>query len=225
MASLPAWFVPRLIPAHAGSTNHVPWLLRCWRAHPRSRGEHYALKTDERAAKGSSPLTRGAQGGYGFVHRGGGLIPAHAGSTRSGSRRGQQKWAHPRSRGEHGIRVILTLGRAGSSPLTRGAPPHLPHRISPGGLIPAHAGSTLGAAHHLPPTTAHPRSRGEHARRGTPFTADDGSSPLTRGAPATIDRSTAIRRLIPAHAGSTMRLRPTSERQRAHPRSRGEHVE
>ena len=51
------------------------------RAHPRSRGEHGSTEHAAAIAAGSSPLARGALV-IGFsVHRGGGLIPARAGST------------------------------------------------------------------------------------------------------------------------------------------------
>ena len=70
-----------LIPAYAGSTRwRIPggWLRR---AHPRLRGEHSWAALSWWAARGSSPLTRGALrlrwGGSGFR----GLIPAYAGST------------------------------------------------------------------------------------------------------------------------------------------------
>ena len=74
-------FLVGLIPAHAGSTVRQLSQWPAHTAHPRSRGEHYKLKTDIKAAEGSSPLTRGAQDGrLGRldVDR---LIPAHAGST------------------------------------------------------------------------------------------------------------------------------------------------
>ena len=73
------------------------------------------------------------------------------------------------------------------------------------GLIPAHAGSTAFHSGFSASMRAHPRSRGEH------FSADlfliflRGSSPLTRGA---LNRDMAMAvpaRLIPAHAGSTLR--------------------
>ena len=49
----------RLIPAHAGKTRlaTLPLVLR--EAHPRSRGENFALDSRRRTQLGSSPLTRG----------------------------------------------------------------------------------------------------------------------------------------------------------------------
>ena len=49
-----------------------------------------------------------------------GLIPAHAGKTRATGRLPVAPAAHPRSRGENPGTTGLTLGFAGSSPLTRG---------------------------------------------------------------------------------------------------------
>ena len=69
---------------------------------------------------GSSPLTRGklacelVDGGTA------GLIPAHAGKTRSDHGRRNRARAHPRSRGENCPRDFRGLDDGGSSPLTRG---------------------------------------------------------------------------------------------------------
>ena len=51
-----------------------------------------------------------------------------------------------------------------------------------------------------------------------------GSSPLTRGAREDTAARAGLRGLIPAHAGSTPRLRFSSFVTKAHPRSRGEHA-
>ncbi|KXI17198.1 hypothetical protein HMPREF3227_01727 [Corynebacterium sp. CMW7794] len=111
--------------------------------------------------------------------------------------------AHPRSRGEHRRRGWAGQSRAGSSPLTRGAPRPLSSSSSSVRLIPAHAGSTSTPPTSYPNPPAHPRSRGEHlcGRRGAYPPA--GSSPLTRGAPLRHLRPGSDGRLIPAHAGST----------------------
>ena len=154
-----------------------------------------------------------------------GLIPAHAGSTRTGAQNVRTQPAHPRSRGEHqSLELVLGFGE-GSSPLTRGA---LPSKIFSGvlcGLIPAHAGSTWivsALSFHAP---AHPRSRGEHPRFWLHQLARTGSSPLTRGAQTGVRVCRQGDGLIPAHAGSTSdndrEIRPLG----AHPRSRGEHAE
>ena len=90
-----------LIPAHAGSTSQ--YQSRSWQswAHPRSRGEH-RLHDDLRLVdSGSSPLTRGARAPQHDHRVKPGLIPAHAGSTRSARKTDRHPGAHPRSRGEH----------------------------------------------------------------------------------------------------------------------------
>ena len=54
------------------------------------------------------------------------------------------------------------------------------------------------------------------------MTADEGSSPLTRGKPVGATRVRDGRRLIPAHAGKTQTADQQRRGLRAHPRSRGE---
>ncbi len=70
---------------------------------------------------------------------------------------------------------------------------------------------------------AHPRSRGEHPPGPRGLTAEDGSSPLARGAPLVVAESGDVTGLIPARAGSTTGTLPTPAAAPAHPRSRGEH--
>ena len=70
--------------------------------------------------------------------------------------------AHPRSRGEHSSLSFWDATCKGSSPLTRGAPYLQNIGVVEGGLIPAHAGSTLILRCLVVPGWAHPRSRGEH---------------------------------------------------------------
>ena len=172
-------------------------------AHPRSRGEHSEI--------GFLPVCPAR------------LIPAHAGSTLAAGWNHPPARAHPRSRGEHHRTLKYDIPGHGSSPLTRGAPVHLvPHRVLRR-LIPAHAGSTLIRRLCRARSRAHPRSRGEHADEPVFLELGEGSSPLTRGAPA-LAICTAMRfGLIPAHAGSTITSIPSRNRSRAHPRSRGEH--
>ena len=151
-----------------------------------------------------------------------GLIPAHAGKTPHLDSRRPVPRAHPRSRGEN---VDLSRDRRrtpGSSPLTRGKRRSPVHRDLRVGLIPAHAGKTLGRRPTTQARRAHPRSRGENrARPGCPSTGA-GSSPLTRGKHPDDGADRGGLGLIPAHAGKTATRRRTKSPQRAHPRSRGE---
>ena len=172
---------------------------------------------------GSSPLTRGAPTLEVDAEVYGGLIPAHAGSTTDGLNTKTTPPAHPRSRGEHAFEPPEGYTGKGSSPLTRGARTLPVMRWLRRGLIPAHAGSTIGAPSQGSPPAAHPRSRGEHLLTASLARKVFGSSPLTRGARGCYSPSMPPVRLIPAHAGSTNFPLNSPQVGRAHPRSRGEH--
>ena len=92
----------------------------------------------------------------------------------------------------------------------------------PGGLIPAHAGKTLGQDSTGRSGWAHPRSRGENVTPSTGVVRVEGSSPLTRGKHRDRRADTRRQGLIPAHAGKTVIPVATQIGQAAHPRSRGE---
>ena len=171
----------RLIPAHAGKTRSVPLVLTIQRAHPRSRGENDRTAQFNGLVMGSSPLTRGKHATCGEDCSQRGLIPAHAGKTRSACQDGRCRRAHPRSRGENRPTVLLCAASEGSSPLTRGKPHRDRVQRHEGGLIPAHAGKTVPSAPSSSSIRAHPRSRGENAGRPARSQNHDGSSPLTRG--------------------------------------------
>ena len=116
----------------------------------------------------------------------------------------------------------MTKIERGSSPLTRGKPHRgVPDRAGTG-LIPAHAGKTIGARESPITRWAHPRSRGENPvfleipGKGT------GSSPLTRGKLSRCSRCVLLTGLIPAHAGKTQMRAKRFMTLWAHPRSRGE---
>ena len=72
-----------LIPAHAGKTASSRTRANGSRAHPRSRGENLSLSATLFDEDGSSPLTRGKLQAPGRAQARGGLIPAHAGKTKS----------------------------------------------------------------------------------------------------------------------------------------------
>ena len=173
---------------------------------------------------GSSPLTRGKRRpeGRGRVRRG--LIPAHAGKTHHPDRVGDERWAHPRSRGENERPGDGHQVRTGSSPLTRGKP-NKDEGIRLGyGLIPAHAGKTSDCMAWVRSGRAHPRSRGENFSRPNVTPLLPGSSPLTRGKRLRVPGSRTAGGLIPAHAGKTTAEGLLREYGGAHPRSRGENA-
>ena len=71
----------RLIPAHAGKTILLYSAYAPDRAHPRSRGENFAMPRQPWPVTGSSPLTRGKLGIPPAKLAVARLIPAHAGKT------------------------------------------------------------------------------------------------------------------------------------------------
>ena len=72
-----------------------------------------------------------------------GLIPAHAGKTKTETAGGSPYTAHPRACGENEVDSHMHIGKMGSSPRMRGKL-RIGKNASPiFGLIPAHAGKTL----------------------------------------------------------------------------------
>ena len=192
-------------------------------AHPRSRGEHPTIRPTTTRITGSSPLARGTQVKRALVNRASGLIPARAGNTISCPSPGYWRRAHPRSRGEHGIRGVSALEPPGSSPLARGTLASLKNRVLARGLIPARAGNTERRRFRDRRAWAHPRSRGEHVSLSQSAPERSGSSPLARGTHAHNLRLLSGGGLIPARAGNTRLFLLRGGNMRAHPRSRGEH--
>ena len=192
----------RIIPAHAGKTECACCVGHGHWAHPRSRRENASASLSKSLTLGSSPLTRGKRLTNQDAKLARGLIPAHAGKTRSPIRWPWPWWAHPRSRGENSGGCEPPQLPRGSSPLTRGK-----------------RTDQTGA---LTEDRAHPRSRGENFKHGIEAPLDLGSSPLTRGKRASCGSRIDQLRLIPAHAGKTRSLPDAVTCGRAHPRSRGE---
>ena len=234
-----------LIPAHAGKTERLGLTVPTIRAHPRSRGENPTLLITTPHVQGSSPLTRGKPTRAATVtaparahprSRGEnqdeniinlskqGSSPLTRGKPRSCSSNPQARGAHPRSRGENAAGSRCLAAGRGSSPLTRGKLVTLPRLADEQGLIPAHAGKTGCQVLRLGRRRAHPRSRGENGVAGAKRCVTPGSSPLTRGKRGELLPRGGGRGLIPAHAGKTCSRRRTGQRQRAHPRSRGENA-
>ena len=212
----------RLIPTHAGKTAGS---RRCeWprRAHPHSRGENVLVGCGVVGDPGSSPLTRGKQCRSWRLVVFHGLIPTHAGKTRSALGSPRPPQAHPHSRGENEGEGHRLIRRRGSSPLTRGKRGRHECRSWRLGLIPTHAGKTTETLTTWPANGAHPHSRGENSTRTTKLSAPPGSSPLTRGKQALGWVQDAQGGLIPTHAGKTRPWLSPSGSRTAHPHSRGE---
>ena len=132
--------------------------------------------------------------------------------------------AHPRSRGEHPILVLISSRRAGSSPLARGTLSIDDVLDGAPRLIPARAGNTVSDYPRKRHVRAHPRSRGEHSSSALRLDMSGGSSPLARGTLTTWLHAFNFAGLIPARAGNTVFVHEAESHTGAHPRSRGEHA-
>ena len=161
----------------------VGWPSHASTDHPRSRGVYQRGEHGSGDDRGSSPLARGLRR---HRHAGGcrgGIIPARAGFTRSGSGARGRPTDHPRSRGVYVFVFCSYVCSTGSSPLARGLPTEFTAPASRSRIIPARAGFTSSRPTPWRPTPDHPRSRGVY----TPASADGGhqggSSPLARGLP------------------------------------------
>ncbi len=110
----------RFIPAHAGNTPPLTWLMVTISVHPRACGEHTGGNSARGAVLGSSPRMRGTlEDGVGgeVVDR---FIPAHAGNTHCASSLATVLSVHPRACGEHAVFKPLIASSNGSSPRMRG---------------------------------------------------------------------------------------------------------
>ena len=194
----------------------------CLWAHPRACGENVMARSPYRFGRGSSPRMRGKPMRNVTVRSRKGLIPAHAGKTRTLLYSRSVDWAHPRACGENwemGEKFELPQG---SSPRMRGKRFQFFECCYERGLIPAHAGKTvpLVVVHGMP--RAHPRACGENAFSENALTDGGGSSPRMRGKQGSGGPRSPELRLIPAHAGKTKGGKQNADRKRAHPRACGE---
>ena len=152
-----------------------------------------------------------------------GIIPACAGSTAPHGRTARPKRDHPRMCGEHSFNIHQFAGEQGSSPHVRGARSGGSSVSLLMGIIPACAGSTKGAFGIQGRHWDHPRMCGEHALNEMKIPREVGSSPHVRGALRLFRFPLDLTGIIPACAGSTIRLAGRSMCSRDHPRMCGEH--
>ena len=152
----------RIIPAHAGNTSYSDANYMSNWDHPRACGEHEAAVTGGLTDAGSSPRMRGTPSGCRRPTWPPRIIPAHAGNTRVRSGRARRLSDHPRACGEHNMRSYQYWMYRGSSPRMRGTLGISMFSHTNDGIIPAHAGNTLGLLIIIPNYRDHPRACGEH---------------------------------------------------------------
>ncbi len=192
----------RIIPACAGNAR-AP--LPAWRRgadHPRMRGERGAEVRHSVTISGSSPHARGTRGNLGPQRLGVRIIPACAGNAvnRVPSIRGRSD--HPRMRGERCAWRHMWRSGGGSSPHARGTRCRRRAPLPPARIIPACAGNARCLPPSPPPTSDHPRMRGERSITTPNRATRAGSSPHARGTRNRRLRRGADLRIIPACAGN-----------------------
>ena len=171
--------------------------------HPRIRGAYSSSFTVSSVAKGSSPHTRGLPYVAGNHGREVGIIPAYAGPTLPVSGRRRPSWDHPRIRGAYCRIHREPMHLEGSSPHTRGLRCNSLIGLPCRRIIPAYAGPTARCQGIPDSGEDHPRIRGAYAGAHHGAQAQGGSSPHTRGLPASLLLDTFFPRISPAYAGPT----------------------
>src|SRR5579875_3182432 len=214
----------RITPAHAGSTCGPTVSAPRPRDHPRARGEHVGSPSSTSSPNGSPPRTRGAPQALWCAPEGRGSPPRTRGAHGPRSRGEGCPLDHPRARGEHLVPRVPTDDAWGSPPRTRGARLVARNAVRSARITPAHAGSTWTPESRGAESPDHPRARGEHIGGSDAAAAIGGSPPRTRGAPFGGHVALPIRRITPAHAGSTPQRSLAPARDPDHPRARGEHM-
>ena len=115
-----ATMTSRIIPARAGPTRKVRWVLVAPSDHPRSCGANPLRMKTGQQIYGSSPLVRGQQTTASAENLRARIIPARAGPTCSEIICLPFNPDHPRSCGANGFMRTVTSLTGGSSPLVRG---------------------------------------------------------------------------------------------------------
>ena len=210
-----------IIPAHAGFTPRRSRRQRPPADHPRTRGVYPPALRAALTNPGSSPHTRGLRPLDHAQAASPGIIPAHAGFTRTTTACSTRGRDHPRTRGVYRRHKEFSICRWGSSPHTRGLLGRRRRRRPRRRIIPAHAGFTARAWEIEQAGGDHPRTRGVYVTRSFRSRAVSGSSPHTRGL-LLHDRTPLVGvGIIPAHAGFTEALRFVYADCPDHPRTRG----
>ena len=210
-----------VVPAHAGVFR--PCGPRCGPSprRPRARGGVPREVASATPTSPSSPRTRGCSASTSGDRDRDGVVPAHAGVFRRGSRRTRSRACRPRARGGVPGTTGDLLARMESSPRTRGcSEPGGPARQRPC-VGPAHAGVFRSEGSVGTAARGRPRARG-----GVPITTQVSgvgatSSPRTRGCSRRVHRETHSLGVVPAHAGVFPCARWSRRSPTRRPRARG----
>ena len=208
-----------IIPAHAGSRNVRAMMISRFKDHPRACREQPRVGELELDPEGSSPRMQGAARRSRIADTSTGIIPAHAGSSRSGSEAPPIPADHPRACREQRDLPGDPPSFGGSSPRMQGAvrgPSAAPRRPR---IIPAHAGSSRARRTFAAAVPDHPRACREQWSSNPDPISMTGSSPRMQGADLLDDLPGADVGIIPAHAGSRRGGRRRARSVPDHPRA------
>ena len=133
---------PRITPAHAGKTCLSPRVADRTADHPRACGENKHRRNLNLNQQGSPPRMRGKPLITKLTIDVIRITPAHAGKTKTESRRNQQRRDHPRACGENLPEVKMQERERGSPPRMRGKLVLWYHWFDNLRITPAHAGKT-----------------------------------------------------------------------------------
>ena len=129
---------------------------------------------------------------------------------------------HPRMRGEDGPRGYDQSKAPGSPPHARGRRMRSSGKTRSFRITPACAGKTLRASSLRSAVGDHPRMRGEDLAKELGIARGTGSPPHARGRLASMTGVPVELRITPACAGKTQIPGLVNDRERDHPRMRGE---
>ena len=134
------------------------------------------------------------------------IIPAHAGQTPVAGAGGIPATDHPRACGANLSEHFRVSTDYGSSPRMRGKQSVLLENGFDGRIIPAHAGQTRFQVPPMELLADHPRACGANKVTRWLTGLVSGSSPRMRGKRPCTARASQSPRIIPAHAGQTVRF-------------------
>ena len=132
------------------------------------------------------------------------ITPAHAGTTVIQNKFYYLKEDHPRSRGYYASGSYPATLSLGSPPLTRVLQHGFLANLALAGITPAHAGTTKENYSTIIEVGDHPRSRGYYASNLVILLPPLGSPPLTRVLHRQNTTFQTLKRITPAHAGTTL---------------------
>ena len=210
------------IPAYAGKAYTPELAERICEKHPRIRGESWLPLRILRVMLETSPHTRGKPKTATHRRSTSRNIPAYAGKAELIENRAEFVKKHPRIRGESLMFPLLAMVLLETSPHTRGKPPIASAQGNPIRNIPAYAGKARRSGLSKILEEKHPRIRGESQSISSLISMLSETSPHTRGKPTMPCKSTISCGNIPAYAGKARGLAPVAEKDRKHPRIRGE---